>query len=84
MFHVSTTVAESFPTTTRITKTSFLLNVQRYYSRSSGTKHNLSDPIYYINFLHTLRKARPIDVAAEIESNDIPTPTGRMLVAEMG
>ena len=84
MFHVSTAVAESFPTTTRITKTSFLLNVQRYYSKSPGTKHILSDPIYYINFLHTLGKARPIDVAAEIESNGIPTPTGRMLVAEMG
>ena len=57
--------------------------MQRYYSKSSGTKHNLSDPIYYINFLHTLGKSRPIDVAAEIESNGIPTPTGRMLVIEM-
>lgn len=57
--------------------------MQRYYSKSSGTKHNLSDPIYYINFLRTLGKSRPIDVAAEIESNGIPTPTGRMLVIEM-
>ena len=84
MFHVSTAVAESFPTTTRITKTSFLLNVQRYYSTHPGTRQNLSHPIFFINFLTVLKRYRPADVATAIESSDIRTPTVRELAIEMG
>lgn len=83
MFRVSTLIAESYPPANRITRTSFLLNVQRFYSTYTLKKHSMSNPLYYFNFLTTLKQTRRLDVDVEIHSNDIREPTGRELMLEI-
>ena len=83
MFHATTCVAEAFPTTTRISRTSFLLHAQRYYSTTPGTKYiDLSDPIYYFCFLTKLKPTRAHDVNAEIALKGLKAPSARELKNE--